>query len=633
MNTYDNINGMKKLVVERVVSNDNGPAPMRRVVERVESNENEQASMSAFLSEVNCNDYNDCDEPSMLDAINDFPDDYANHTFPCNNSSNYIRYAPYIPTLPFFREGISHSQAQRLNEQIIQGHIAVDNLHALNVERFSYKKALEELKIQQGRETGMITTETGAIIPFPQNPTINLREFEQDYIIKHAIVKLGSRCTSKYSIMVRSVDEHRHITIEDNDLKINYFDEMELLPNSDILPQTAKENSFRRMKSLIPKLQNAKLHILNEYEVMFTDGYLNLKTMDFTPVEGTQQNEYFNVFSVDIQYSDGTCDNPRVFDAFLRLILDNAEPARKGVYQMIGSILAPAPSFKKCYLLQGMSNSGKTTLVNHIMRLISDEDIMELSNISQLTDSSLTNPKTPLRLIHIRELGSDKLASKQIVSIKSFVDGSSSSLGSSSFKIIMTTNNKITTGKDGLIENGLKNRLLVIPFPKAIDFDDADPDVQALGDVFFEKERRSIIITALKEYSEVLRNSGKFSCDYEVNTVVEPTEENCQGLTDEERASIPDAINENQTNSQPVLAEIFDRCFVIADRVNPDMTAEVVMNTVNSVRKGLLITPASTGRELSAHFGDRLCSGRPNGKTAYNLEFSSPQSSSENEND
>ena len=625
MNTYEKINGMKKVVVTRVEPNENEETPMKKVIERVNPYEIDLEPMIEDAEIINCEELS-----TTSDDIFNGHDGYVNQYLPNNYSIDYMRCTPYIPTPPFFYAGVSFAQAQRLNEQIIHGRIAVDNLHELNVERFSYKRALDEFKIQKGRETGMITNEAGDIIPFPNNPNINLREFEQSYIDKYAIVKVRSRCKSKYSYMIRAIDEHRHIPIEDNDFKTNYFDEMDLLPNSDVLSKNARENSFRRMKSLIPKLQNVKLHILNEYEVMFADGYLNLKTMNFTPVEDTQQNKYFNLFSIEIQYGNGKYDKPKVFDAFLRLILDNAEPACKGIYQMIGSILAPAPSFKKCYLLQGLSNSGKTTLVNYIMKLISDEDTMDFNTIADLTNmDSLTKP---LRLIHIKELGSNKLASKQIVSIKSFVDGSSPAPGSSSFKIIMTTNHKITTGKGDLIENGLKNRLLVIPFPKTIDFNEAEPDIQVLEDVFFDQERRGIILTALSEYSEVLRTNGKFCCNYEVNTVVEASEEDCQGLTDEERASIADAISQNQASPQPVLDEIFDSCFVIADHINPDMTTEIVMNTVNHVRNGLLVNAASTGRKLSEHFGKRLRSERPNGNMAYNLEFKTPQSSAETEN-
>ena len=558
----------------------------------------------------------------------------SNPSMQNNNSyGDYIYNRPRISIDNLGFVGLSPRSAQKLNADIVSAGIEIDKQHAINAEKFSYMIAVDEYKRMKGNETGMLISNNGEIIPLPTRVIPHLKEFESHYHELDAIVKIRSRYTGAYSYMKRSTDYNRHVVVSEEVLKQDYLYDLEdMLPSSENMSQNQKESSFRRMRHYIPKLQDTNLRILDENEIMFKDGFLNLENGIFTRVDKEQQHNYFNVFSIEIDFRDGKYTNPSVFDSFLHMILNNDECACKGVYQMIGSILAPAPSLKKCYLFQGVSNSGKTTLVNYIMDLMPYEDVLEKGTVADLTDDSLSKHLDPIRLIHIQELGSNKLASKQITSIKAFVDGSHRKNGSSSFKLIMTTNNKVITGNDGFIESALKNRLLVIPFPKAVDFDNADPNIQALGDVHFDLERRSIILKALQAYTEVIRNNGKFCCNYEVNAVIDNPEKSSETLTNNERTSLATIINE-QPAMQPAIDEIFDKCFILLDHINPEMTTEVIMDVVNSVRNGLLANSASTGRKLQEHFGDSLKLGRPHGVTAYNLGFKDQQDIHQDNND
>ncbi len=275
-------------------------------------------------------------------------------------------------------------------------------------------------------------------------------------------------------------------------------------------------------------------------------------------------------------------------------------------------------------MLQGAASSGKTSLVYYIKRLMPIEDSLDMPNLSNITENSLIQSDQPVRLVHVCELGTNKLSAKQVVNLKAFADGVDDIPGVTSFKIILTTNHKVVTGKDGVIETALKNRLLVIPFPKPLDLENADPRVTSLDDVYFEQERHGIILKALRAYGEVLNNNGDFCCDFEVNAVVDEVDNPDDHLSEEEKQLINSGLPTDETSTPQVLAEIFDTAFTLLDEVNPNMTTKAIMNAANYIRPGTLPNEATTGRRLQQHFGESLKSSRYGGSTIYNLDFVRP---------
>ena len=189
---------------------------------------------------------------------------------------------------------------------------------------------------------------------------------------------------------------------------------------------------------------------------------------------------------------------------------------------------------------------------------------------------------------------------------------------------MLTTNHKVTTGDGGVIETALKNRLLTIPFPKVIDLDNADSRVVSLEDVYFDVERRGIILKALQAYREVLNNKGVFCCDFKVNAVVDEPEKPDEHLSTEEKERIQNGLPVEAATMLPALAEDFDSTFVLTDEIDSQMTSTAVMKAINAIRPNLLENEPTAGRKLRQHFGERLKSGRHNGATAYNLAFARP---------
>ena len=558
------------------------------------------------------------------------PPDPVKTTFERYHYEDYMRPLPFVPVDYLGTAGLDPRDAQKLNAEMLRSTIQLQRLHEMNQERFSFMIARDEYNRQN--TPSIFRTADGELIPIPNRNRPNFYELEQAFIIDFALVKVRSKYSGKWSFMIRSKDDNRHVPISESQLREEYnFFLDEHLPEDDLSSQAVLEKSYQHVKRHIPKLQDSNLRILTETDVMFKDGIFNVETRVFTPVSATEKNQYFNIFSIELSFNNGQDVPPDVFDSFLKLILNNNQDSVKLVYQMIGAILTPTSTLKKCFLLQGVHDSGKTTLVNFIKELMPIDDTIDLPNISGLTSDDLIKTATPIRLINVSELGTNKLSSKQIVNIKAFADGSRDTPGSSSFKLIMTTNHKITTGEGDMVEPAIKNRLLVIPFPVSIDFSKADPRIQSLNDVYFQKELRGIILKALIAYSEVLNNNGQFCANYEVNAVVDPPMENTDGLNPKEREVLYNGIGQPMIPYN-ALNEIFQTAFIITKEVNPAMTTKVVMNTVNQVRAGLLQNEASTGRKLQEFFGEALKTSRINGNTCYNLEFNIPSDTPKNKN-
>ena len=262
----------------------------------------------------------------------------------------------------------------------------------------------------------------------------DFKKIETAFIQNFAVVKVRPRYSAKWAFMKRSSYYHRHEVISEKDLLQEYLTFLDdVLPANDESSQAVKEQSFQRMRRAVPRLQDSGLHVLKECEVMFSDGIYNVETGEFQPVKQDEHIFCFNIFSIEIDYGDGKADPPEVFDAFLDMILDGDELAHHGTYQMIGSILTPMSCIKKCYLLQGRSGSGKTTLIEYIKKLMPYEDTLDMPNLAGITDDGLSKRTQPFRLIHVKELSSNKLSAKQIVNIKAYADGSNDMPGTASF--------------------------------------------------------------------------------------------------------------------------------------------------------------------------------------------------------
>ena len=348
-----------------------------------------------------------------------------------------------------------------------------------------------------------------------ETPTsIDWKKLVDEFIKKYAIVTVKRRTKKDRVIMILDEDENRHVEISLKDLTNYYVSFIE-----DTYPDTVEialkkiDRAMLHLRNHITKLEKSSLHRLEPHQVMFMNGFLDVREFKFYSIIESERNQYYTTFSFDMDYRENF-NKPKVFNLLLIDALGGDRDAFNLAYQQIGAIFTPIPTLKKIFLFQGASNAGKTRIGNIIAKCMPEDDTLVLNNLSELTKDKLDS--SPLRLILIKELSKNRLYAKQIATLKALSDGSSDTAFT---KILMSTNYPIYTDEGGTIEPALRNRLSTLPFPRPMR--NSDPDVSCFEDVHFENEKLGIIIWALGTFSQVLNDNNKFYKEFEPNIYVD----------------------------------------------------------------------------------------------------------------
>ena len=440
---------------------------------------------------------------------------------------------------------------------------------------------------------------------------IDWKKLVDEFIKKYAIVTVKRRAKKDRVIMILDGDENRHVEISLKDLKNYYVSFIE-----DTYPDTVEfvlkkiDRAMLHLKKHMPKLEKSSLRRPEPHQVMFMNGFLNVREFKFHSIPESERNQYYTTFSFDIDYTEFYRE-PKIFSILLFDALNGNQEAFYLAYEQIGAIFTPIPTLKTIYLFQGASNAGKTRIGNIIAKCMPEDDTLVLNNLSELTKDKLDS--SPLRLILIKELSKNKLYAKQIATLKALSDGSSDTAFT---KILMSTNYPIYTDENGTIEPALRNRLSTLPFPKPMM--NSDPDVSCFEDVHFENEKLGIIIWALKAFSYVLNNNNRFYKEFEPNTCVAP--ENGQEIFLDEESQL--YVNDS---TKPITTdEILKLLLKIVNEVNVEMTAKCVMNAVNSfppMDQTRISRSEEVGKVLRKVFGEELKDKRIKGNMCYNLNW------------
>lgn len=444
-----------------------------------------------------------------------------------------------------------------------------------------------------------------------ETPFIDWKKLVDEFIKKCAIVTVKRRNKKGKVIMILNEDENRHVEISLKDLTDYYVSFIEDT-HPDTVEFTLKKINLAmlHLKNHIPKLEKSSLRCLEPHQVMFMNGFLDVKEFTFYSIPESERNQYYTTFSFDIDCKE-YYQEPEIFSNLLSDALNGNQEAFRLAYEQIGAIFTPIPTLKKIFLFQGASNAGKTRIGNIIAKCMPEDDTLVLNNLSELTKDKLDS--SPLRLILIKELSKNKLYAKQIATLKALSDGSSDTAFT---KILMSTNYPIYTDEEGTIEPALRNRLSTLPFPKPMM--NSDPDVSCFEDVHFENEKLGIVIWALKKFSYVLNNNNRFHKEFEPNTCVAP--ENRQEIFLEEESQL--YVNDS---TKPITTdEILKLLFKIVNEVNAEMTAKCVMNAVNNFQpmdKTRISRSEEVGKVLRKVFGEELKDKRIKGNMCYNLNW------------
>lgn len=412
---------------------------------------------------------------------------------------------PVKRLLPMEMAGISFQQAQKLNSKWLEAQVEFQKLITVKNIELNYEHA----KVMLHHE---LTCNQGSVIPVVPAGTSNndIGDLVENFIATYKAVK-DRAAGSTWRFYLRNEEDNRHEQCSETEIK-NEFRFFCELNRAEDMRNAEFEAACRLLRNSIPTLEKSKLHVINGKEVVFRNGVFSLDTAEFSDIPNI-----FNLFSIDADFSPNYRE-PLAFEAFLDDIFAGNDELKKLTFQIIGALLSPTATLKKMFVFQGVSNAGKTRLAEKIIELVGDLDCESYTTLSDVTNDSVVNSTRSKRLLYFRDAADKKISPKQAAYIKGFADGGSTRFAAL-FKILLCTNHALYTADDGSVETPLKNRLLVLPFAKAMD--NSDERVSCFEELYFENEREAIICKALQAFSEVVRNGGKFCVETEVNAVIE----------------------------------------------------------------------------------------------------------------
>ena len=534
-----------------------------------------------------------------------------NQTFAPVPTVQNVGYRSYNPYATVYDCGVSLQQiaevglkleaAHDLNKKMVEHSVDLQNLYLKNMENERHQFEIKRIKAldfsPQNSSAGANNGGDEVALIAPKK--IDWRELITSFIIEKSLVK--ERFNSSQNFLIRDSDCNRHVVINVQDLQYEFNDFVDNQYGLEVDYSEIKLNkAFRQMLRQIPSVEKADLIKLSENELMFANGYLNLVSNKFYPLD---DRKYFNKFSILTDYNS-TAPNPDVFDAVLDDMFKGKEDSIYLAYQLIGALISPVSTLKRIYVFQGVSNGGKTRLANVIYRLLNGEGIFTFNTVSDITTDELIKQSYSFRLAYIKDCSRHKLKDKQVSYLKSYADGGHLQ-NSATFKILICTNSPIVTGDNGFLAESLRNRFVTLPFPAAMD--NASVEVANFEEYYFEKEKDGIIKKALEAFSEVLQSGGKFAVDYPINAVVE-------AISEEDGDEVGQLSAPNAKIKQ-VVEENFD----FTEDCN--LSAKEVFTQLNDILPNAVKDPASMGRKLANIFGDDLKSRRTNECTFYNLDY------------
>ena len=488
---------------------------------------------------------------------------------------------------------------------MVEHSVELWSLYLRNLENERHEFALKQIKATEfySQNSSVCSNYGGDEVALIAPKKIDWRGLITSFISEKSLVK--EIVNSVKVFWIRDTDSERHITVSEQDLKGEFEIFLENNCGFEVEYSTVQFNkAFRQLTRQTPVIEKANLIKLSENELMFANGYLNLVSNKFYPLDG---RKYFNKFSILTDYNS-TAPNPDVFDAVLDDMFKGNKDSIQLAYQLIGALISPVSTLKRIYVFQGVSNGGKTRLANIIYQLLEGEGVYSFNTVSDITNDELVKQSYSFRLAYIKDCSRHKLKDKQVSYLKSYADGSRLK-NSAVFKILVCTNYKIVTGDNNFLEPALKNRFVTLPFATVMD--NSSEEVSNFEEFYFEKEKDGIIKKALQAFSEVLNSGGKFAVDYPINAVVEAssTEDDDDGDVEMAQLSVP--------NSK--IKQVVENIFDFTEDCN--LSAKEVFARLNESLPNEVKDPASMGRKLANIFRDDLQSKRSNECTFYNLTY------------
>lgn len=297
--------------------------------------------------------------------------------------------------------------------------------------------------------------------------------------------------------------------------------ELKQLLNSYFASIAEKNRSTRIFDQIIDFLmvkrelvvQEKDLELLKD-KIAFKNGYLDLNTGAFL-----KSSDFFFLNKLDVDYHIGCFNNKtEMFDKFLLDIADGDMCLVCRIYEIIGYIISNDIAGKVIFLLQGVTNSGKSTLINFIRGLfqasattsIKVNDLGERFTLGEIQDKALcVDSEMPNSTIKAEAVASLKsLSSTDLIGTD--VKYSNRKSFTNRAKIILATNHNFKIATDDI---AFLNRIIVVPFNKSISKHLWETDIL----VRLEKEKLGVILKSLHFYLKLKNKNYRFFGEYDLN--------------------------------------------------------------------------------------------------------------------
>lgn len=506
------------------------------------------------------------------------------------------RGVPSMPRLPqrliypnqIASMGVTVSDAHRINFQWHMNRLELEKRReerAIDLQFLAEKQMLME-NIQSQAVGSFYGESNEEFISDIKN--LNIEGIVKEFINEKLLVKLrGQHFKNGRGFFIRNKELNRHEFVEDKELKylLNeyIFDSFGI---EEDIPQKNLDRAWMRLQSSIPALQISDFVKISASQIVFLDGMYDLNSGEFKFFNGTK---IFNDVSILMNWSQTGEETP-VFDALLADIFAEDEAKINLAYEFIGAMLSTVPTLKKIFILQGVSQAGKSRLARIICALFDEGEVVFLDKLSEINQEYVQKNLSNCRLIYIDEASDKKILPAQASSLKTIANGCRRA------KILIGTNHALYTGDNGFIEPALLNRFAVLPFEKPME--NTNPNVSAFEDVFFEKEKNAIVKKSLLRFQKML-SRGFFCKEFRVNEII----------------TVEKTIDEKDEQLQKILFENYE----LVSEIIPETTAQSISTQVNLILPGVVKNNATLGKKLSEIYGNKLQSQHLSKGMAYNL--------------
>lgn len=262
-------------------------------------------------------------------------------------------------------------------------------------------------------------------------------------------------------------------------------------------------------------------------------------------------------------YTPENCTTPR-FDQFLRSITGGDPVLQQRIWQAIGCTIVPDMKVKKMILLQGVPNSGKSVLVNLVLKLFEENDVTSIT-IDRFADRFSRATLIDAYMCTIPDMPEGCIKSETVSYLKQFSGGDLVSTDVKNrdqvnfhckTRFWAATNNRfIVSGND----TAMLDRIVVIPFAYAPA--EGQRDTRLLDELL--KERDAIATRALFAYFDLVRANYRFAGDYKLNAVVQESAVDKESLgycVDEFMRKSIEIVGINEAELLPVEILITEFC-------------------------------------------------------------------------